>query len=152
LAEALPGAVTVHFDLHPVEMPPDLSGWLADGADFNEWKTQELEAELAAVCPVSEMVVFEAPLGRRHRGSGAYIDFLVFIELPLEIALARFVKRELEGDASRLVPYIEAYEPLAREVYREQLRQVMPDADLVLDGRQPVDVNIGLLLEALSQR
>jgi uridine kinase len=145
----VPGAVTVFFDLHPVEMPSDLPGWLAAGADFDEWKAPELEAELAAVCLVSDTVVFEAPLGRRHRGSGSYIDFLVFIELPLEIALARFVRREISADPSTLIPYIEAYEPLARDVYLEQLRQVMPDADLIVDGRQPVDVSVSLILEAL---
>lgn len=151
LSASLPGSLAVHFDSHPVEMPADLPGWLAGGADFNEWKTPDLEAELAAVCSGSEAVVFEAPLGRRHRGSGGFIDFLVFIEVPLEIALARFVRRELRGDSSGLAEYIEAYEPLARAVYLEQHRQVLPEADLVVDGRQPTDENVQLILEVFSR-
>jgi uridine kinase len=152
LAASLPGSTVVHFDNHPVEMPHDLSAWLADGADFDLWKAPDLEAELASAISGDELVLFEAPLGRRHQGSGQFIDFLVFIEVPLEIALARFVRRELSGAGPSILPgYIEAYETLARDVYQEQLKQVMPEADLVVDGRQPIEVNVRLILDVLDQ-
>jgi uridine kinase len=142
----------VHFDDHPVEMPPDLPAWLADGADFNLWNAPELEAKLATARSGDGLVLFEAPLGRRHQGSGEFIDYLVFIEVPLEIALARFVRRELSGDGPSILPeYIDAYETLARDVYQEQLKQVMPEADLVVDGRQPIEVTVRSILDALDQ-
>lgn len=143
--------MVIHFDRYPVHMPDDLPGWLGNGADFNQWLAPELEADLVRARESDEVVVFEAPLGRRHELTGVYIDFLVFIEIPLEIALARLVRRELAGESAMLVEYIDAYEAVARDVYREQLRQVAPDADLVVDGRVPVETNVGLILEALGR-
>jgi hypothetical protein len=49
-----------------------------------------------------------------------------------------------------LVEYIDAYEAVARDVYREQSRQVAPDADLVVDGRAPVEDNLHLILDSLG--
>ncbi len=115
-------------------MPADISGWLAAGADFNQWKAVELADVVGRVSAGGQLVIFEAPLGRRHEATGKHINFLVFIEVPLEIALARFVMRELSGDRAGLIDYIHSYESLAREVYLEQLRQVMPEADLIVDG------------------
>ena len=57
---------------------------------------------------------------------------------------------ELAGESDRLVEYIDAYEAVARGVYRQQTRQVAPDADLVVDGRAPVEANVRLILDALG--
>jgi uridine kinase len=135
LAASIPDSVVIQFDRYPVQMPEDLASWRGDGADFNLWSAPGLAEDLARARDGDELVVFEAPLGRRHALTGAHIDFLVFIEIPLEIAVARLVRRELAGESDRLVEYIDAYEAVARDVYREQSRQVAPDADLVVDGR-----------------
>lgn len=149
LAKAIGDSVVIHFDRYPVQLPEDMPAWLADGADFDRWSIPGLDEDLAEARQGDRPVVFEAPLGRRHLKTGAHIDFLVFIEVPLEIALARLVRRELAGESVNLAEYIDAYESVARDVYREQLRQVAPDADLIVDGRSDVDTNVSVVLEAL---
>lgn len=106
--------MAIHFDRYPVDMPADISRWLAEGADFNEWQAAELADVVSQVGAGGQVVIFEAPLGWRHQATGKHIDFLVFIEVPLEIALARFVIRELSGDRTGLIDYIHSYESLAR--------------------------------------
>jgi len=83
-----PNSDVIHFDRYPVQMPEDLTAWLGDGADFNQWSVPGLADDLARAHDGEGLVVYEAPLGRRHELTGAHIDFLVFIEIPLEIALA----------------------------------------------------------------
>lgn len=142
LGERIDGAVMVFFDDHPVTMPTNPLQWLADGADFNDWKSDSLEAELTSLREQKVPIVFEAPLGRAHNATGRFIDFLVFIDTPLEVALARWVRRRLgESSSVEEIPVLlDIYETVLRPVYLEQRRQVMPGADLVVDGLQDVEV------------
>jgi uridine kinase len=142
LGERIDGAVKVFFDDHPVTMPANPLQWLAEGADFNAWKSDSLEAELTSLRERGVPIVFEAPLGRAHSATGRFIDFLVFIDTPLEVALARWVRRRLGEDTSidEITVLLDIYETVLRPVYLEQRRQVMPGADLVVDGLQDVEV------------
>jgi len=141
LGERIDDAVMVFFDDHPVTMPPNPLQWLAAGADFNEWKSDSLEAELQSLREQQVPIVFEAPLGRAHTATGRFIDFLVFVDTPLEVALARWVRRRMkEGISSAEISgFLEIYESVLRPVYRAQRQQVMVDADLVVDGLAPVE-------------
>ena len=88
IGRPIPDTLVIYFDRYPVQMPEDLPVWLGNGADFNQWSAPGLADDLVRARDGGELVVFEAPLGRRHELTGAHIDFLVFIEIPLEIALA----------------------------------------------------------------
>ena len=136
LVASFESAVAVYFDDYPVDLPPVPLDWLEDGADFNEWGCQGLVDELTTLRSQGAAVVVEAPLGQAHRATGDLIDFLVFIDTPLEVALARWVRRRLsEGMPSgELAAHLDLYETVLRPVYLEQRRQVVPDADLVVDG------------------
>ena len=146
LHAAIPDSSTLFFDSYPIQMPKDLQGWLIDGANFNEWKAPALVAALDDLVKVSDVVIFEAPLGRAHAATCAFINYLVFLDVPLEIALARFAGRELEkgsSGVSMLSNYLGLYEVVLRDVYAAQRDQVMPEADVILDGRQDVDALVG---------
>jgi uridine kinase len=151
LGDRIDGAVMVFFDDHPVTLPADPSQWLADGADFNEWKCHSLEAELTSLREQQVPIVFEAPLGRAHDATGRYIDYLVFIDTPLEVALARWVRRFLrqEDAFDEFNMLLGMYETVLRPVYLEQRRQVMPRADLVVDGLQTVDVWVDKVMRVM---
>jgi uridine kinase len=42
----------------------------------------------------SQYIIFDAPLGYAHKETGQYIDFLVFIDTPLDVAMARRILRD----------------------------------------------------------
>jgi uridine kinase len=148
LGERIEGAATVFFDDHPVILPSNPVQWLADGADFNEWKSESLEAELSSLKDQKVPIVFEAPLGRAHAATGRFINYLVFIDTPLEVALARWVRRFLRQPESsdEFTTLLDMYETVLRPVYLQQRRQVMPRADLVVDGLQSVDIWVDQVL------
>lgn len=146
-----------HFERlteQPVEVTRD---WLAAGADPLRLAIPGLSAalaELAAGRPAADpraaaplqaqrYVVFETPFGRWHPESGRHIDFLVWIDTPLDIALARKLRQIVAGSggdgaglAAWLPDYLSNYLEVVERLLRLQRERVRPGADLVVDGRQ----------------
>jgi len=91
-------------------------------------------------------VVFETQFGRAHRPTGEQIDLLIWIDTPLEIALARKLKdvtaealRDGRVQAARerlawLDGYLANYLALVRRLMLMQHERVRPHADVVVDG------------------
>ena len=104
-AAELLGAATLFFDDYrdASTYPPDLTKWVADGADLNLWKTPKFAEDLAALkrgeriesaaggatISPTEFIVIEEPMGRGRDEMAKSIDFVALIDTPLDIALAR---------------------------------------------------------------
>ena len=88
---------------------PDITQWLAQGADPNQFQTPQLSADLRTLCAgqaitlphngeiaqPAHVIVLEEPFGRERAEVADLIDFVICIDLPLEIALARKLLRML---------------------------------------------------------
>jgi uridine kinase len=155
LAGRLPGSNWMSMDGFPAPsaMAPEALGqWLDDGADFAKLETPGLEEALRSWkagletsepltgrrVPSAPLLILEAPLGRAHRATGSLIDALVWIDTPLDVALARNLvawtassephpPEWLAGDAQH-------YLATTRKVLLAQRDAVAADADLVVDG------------------
>ena len=152
LAELLPDSVTLCFDDYDdtTVHPDDLQKWLAEGADYNVWQTPVLTSDLEAlttgryISSSARYVIFDAPLGRAHSDTGRFIDFMGFIDTPLDVAMARRLLRDMashgEQDAeSNLKSSLSSYLDGVRLLYLELQNQVKRTCDLVLDGCLSVD-------------
>ena len=176
VAEMLKDTVSIYFDDYDCDnVPPvDLRQWLQQGADYNAWKPLRLTNDLRKLkagepieSPIDgttihprRYVIFDAPLGYAHAETGAFIDFMVFIDTPLDMALARRLLRDLalEPTASANVALdsveskLTAYLDYARDAYLEMDKQVKPGCDLVLDGRCSVDELAQQVASAMKAR
>ena len=175
LADLLQDAVTVCFDDYDETNihPQNLEAWLAGGGDYNEWRTPALTRDLQELTtgnhiasPVdgskvspAEYVVFDAPLGRAHRDTGRFIDFMVFIDTPLDVAMARRLLRgmaNVEANADETVKGIEvalsSYLNGARLLYVEFQERIKRQCDLVLDGCLSLDELAGEIRARIPQR
>lgn len=141
--------------------------WFSRGGDPNEFPLTELVAELGRRIQIEPgaqqqpVVLFETPVGRLHRATGAFIDFLIWIDTPLDVALARATlgliglaerTRSPNGAADFLkwqTHYMTNY-PQVRPMYLAQRERVMPNAELVLDGSKPVADTAAAVREALA--
>ncbi len=145
------GSRLVHYDKHqPLTKldPKEVQAWFARGGDPNEVDHGELVVDLRreiSRAANESLVLFETPFGRLHRDSGAFIDFLVWIDTPLDVALSRAMlastKTALSENGSQaLRGFVEwqsqylAHYPAARRMYQAQRERIAPGADLVLDG------------------
>lgn len=87
-------------------------------------------------------IIFDAQLGRAHQDTGRFIDFMVFIDTPLDVAMARRPLRDMdrlgEQDAESfnitLKASLSSYLDGVRLLYLELEDQVKKECDLVLDG------------------
>lgn len=152
LAQILGNADVLEFDRYEqatARSPEDLGRWLREGGDFNALAAPGLRADLE--CLKSEQserryLLFEMPLGRAHAETAPLIDFLIWIDLPLDIALARKL-RQLTSRALRspapgehgralawLNGYLDSYIAVVRDVLAMQHNRVRPGADLIIDG------------------
>jgi uridine kinase len=158
LAELVQDAVTLCFDDYDntTMHPENLRTWLMEGADYNVWKTPVLTNHLLSlttgnpiISPVdgsrirpAKYIVFDAPLGRAHSDTGRFIDFMVFINTPLDIAMASKLLRNISSDNEQsaedtiqsLIANLSSYLNGARLLYLEMDRLIKPKCDLILDG------------------
>ncbi len=163
LATALVDTTTLQFDHfermteRPIE---EVMRWMRDGADLDQVPMpglaealEALKAGRAAIDPLTRAqlqpaayILFETQFGRRHTASGREIDFLVWIDVPLDVALARKVRQLLRvataGDAQGardflpwLEGYLDNYLGVVGELLRVQRETVAAGADLVVDGQ-----------------
>jgi uridine kinase len=172
LAERLGDACLVRFDDYEqaTRRPVDeVAQWMRTGADVDRIDIPllgehlaELKAGRAITAPSTgrtveprRNIVFETQFGRRHAASGRHIDFLIWLDTPLDIALARKLRQlvasvdrgrdgEAAGFANWLETYLGNYVEVVGALLRMQRDVVAAGADLVLDGQ--------LMPQALAER
>ena len=162
LVERLDSAAALHFDNYASvsTYPADLNQWIAAGGDPDRWETpqfcidlQTLRQGSAVILPDEQgrvepapFIVVEEPFGRERRSMADLVDFVVFIDVPLELALARKLLQYIEHLArtaseeplASLSRYLTDY-PIHRKVYQTLIQRVEPNCDLKVDGTQPVN-------------
>ncbi|GJE56841.1 hypothetical protein EKPJFOCH_3351 [Methylobacterium thuringiense] len=164
LAERL-GAPVLSYDSYEeiTGWPPErVSAWLARGAPLDEIPVPGLAGDLARLRngePVRDrdgggtlrlpgtgagrpVIVFDTLLGRAHAETGPLIDHLIWLDLPLDMALARKLRSfttEARRDPSAasgllhaLDAYLGRYDTLLRPTYTLQRDRVRPGADQIL--------------------
>ncbi len=145
----------------------DVQDWFRRGGDPNEFALVELLQELTRrtrwdkPTHARPTVIFETPFGRLHRASGAFIDFLVWVDTPLDLALCRALKSVFDAfarqrpmpPASAVVDWQRQYllnYPIIREMYVAQRAAVTADAQLVIDGVDPTSALADQVQRALE--
>jgi uridine kinase len=169
VADLLGDAARLHFDDYQSvaqypQFPTDFPRWIEEGKDLDAWKIPQLLDDLkllragkTIVLPAKQdevrparFIVLEEPSGRERAGLRGLIDFVVLLDLPLEIGLARKVVEyfsyclaetppaELTEAVQKGVEYFSVYS-LAREYYLTLIERVRRDCDLILDGTRPTE-------------
>ena len=163
LAEVLEDSVALHFDDYDDTNvhPDDLHRWFAAGADYDAYKTPVFTSHLEALkagrsirYPIGDKtltparyVVADAPLGRAHSDSGRLLDLMVFVDTPLDIAMARRILRDIDpqagltrGEARQyVIDELSGYLDRARTLYREFQVRMRTNSDMIVDGTLSID-------------
>jgi hypothetical protein len=172
LAAQLGDACTLHMDDYermtrePMER---VQRWAERGADFDELAVPLLGEHLARlkageplrnIAP-RKYIVFETQFGRAHTDTGRLIDFLIWLDVPPEVALARKLKA-FAGEALRderprdrlawLEAYLGNYLGLVRRLLVLQTERVRPQADLLLDGSGALEPMVARAREQVLAR
>jgi len=180
LADAIGDAVSIHMDNYEqmTRKPLDeVARWMDEGALFEDVPMPGLEENLAslksgrsavdpatgAIVRPTRYIVFETQFGRAHAGTGRHIDFLVWLDTPADIALARTLKAHTSaagrdpgeaGCAGRMAwldGYLDGYLKLVARLVNLQRDRVRPGADIVVDGTRDPAVLASELLNHLPR-
>jgi uridine kinase len=164
VAALLDQATQVYFDDYDASSiyPADMAAWLANDADPNDWKTPQLRSDVQALRMGSEVlhpngttvlrptryIVVEEPFGRERQEMAPLIDFVAVIDVPLEIALARRIRRAIgmgveqwsaEQVLKHVDSYLKSYIELGSSLYGTVNTRALASCDLAVDGRKPVE-------------
>jgi hypothetical protein len=107
------------------------------------------------------VILLEEPFGRERAEMEGLIDMVVCIDLPLEIALARKLKRMLDfylaersadAFAQQMQFFLPWYIDSGRALYGAVQQRVLQRCDLVVDGLLPPDALADRIAGAISRR
>jgi uridine kinase len=171
IAALKPDFLTLNYDEFPNRSSQNFRGlrdWFEKSGDPNDFQAPELEARFEALSKPAASdrtppaILFETPFGRTHRQTGRFIDFLVWIDVPLEVALARQLltilkqrgdnptAREYEGFIQGLEGFLKTYVEITITMYKRQAAEVGAGADLTVDGTKSVEEIAQIVIAATA--
>jgi len=157
LAETLPHAAALYFDDYTFEeCPEDICEWVENGADYDEWNLAPLARDLQSLLqsqPPPSVVLLDYPFAYLNRVMRGYIDLAIFIDTPLDIALARRILRDFSaGSIDEVQEDVAGYLEAGRMAYAEMLTAVKPNSDLIIDGSLPAVDIVERILNEIEAR
>lgn len=153
LNEVLNQSKAIYFDDYDLEGPEDIIAWVERGADCKEWNLDPIIADLQNLMTSGETdyILLDYPFSRLHNKL-KNIDLTVFIDTPLDIAMARRLVRDFGSSSiEAVITELNQYLARGRMGYESMLNTTKPDSDLIIDGSLPVDEIVGVISSELAK-
>jgi uridine kinase len=117
--------------------PQDMKHWLNNGANLSLIQTPKfvisLESLISKNC--SRFIFIEEPFGKERDSMSSLIDYVILLDQPMELCLARIIKRHTEQPNSDSIGsisnYLDKYEDHFREIYITAANKVRHNSDLI---------------------
>jgi len=134
----------------------DICEWAEAGADLSLWNLQPLADQINALLSKKQrpidFIVMDYPFAYKQQQIAKFIDYAIFIDTPLDIALARRILRDFSQETSdKICADINQYLARGRKLYLGMLNTTKPDSDLVIDGSLPIDVIVDIIIKKLAE-
>lgn len=135
LNEKLLNSKILYFDDYDFDGPDSIIDWVDKGANY-EWNLTPLIRDLKALLTEQlDYIVIDFPFAYKHFKTSKMIDFAVFIDTPLDIAMARRVIRDFENSSNEnIVLEMKNYISQGRRGYLEMLKTIKPNSNITVDG------------------
>jgi uridine kinase len=117
--------------------PENMRDWLINGADVSLIKTPKFVNALQELMSKSsnDFIFIEEPFGKERNELSALIDYVILLEQPLELCLARVIKRhtsiESLNSLNSISCYLDKYQDHFRDIYIVAANQVRNNCDLI---------------------
>ena len=135
LSKTLDNSVVLYFDDYNFDKHIEYDSWLKNGADYNEWDLLPLEEDIDKLIDRMDYILLDYPFAYRNKTIGSYIDIAVYIDTPLDVALARRIFRDMpDASGDQILKYIGNYIKYERPLYQHMIDNIMSDSDIIVDG------------------
>lgn len=157
LTDKLKNARALYFDdYHDDDVSanvPDVHQWVEDGADYDLWELKSVADDINKLLADENLdyIVLDYPFGRRQKQIAGFIDFCVYIDTPLDIALARRILRDysMQGQTDSILKELDVYLHNRSAYFYSQA--VNKDADLTVDGSLSTDEITDKIIEGIKE-
>ena len=143
LKTQIPNTISLHFDDYSFKGEvDDFYAWTMQGADYNVWNLNPLIKDILEIKQNSdyEYLLLDYPFAYCHEALSKYIDCAIFIDTPLDIAMARRILRDMNNATGEEIRQdLEMYLKYARVAYAQMLKDVLPSSDYVIDGAKELE-------------
>ncbi|RED66121.1 uridine kinase [Cohnella lupini] len=141
LNNELANSIALFFDNYDFEGPDNLIEWAHQGGDYNEWKLSPLINDLRIILDnkdtQNDYILLDYPFAYLNKEMNEFIDLTIFIDTPLDVAMARRILRDFNySSAEEIRLDMQSYLSGAREAYLAMLNSVKPNSDVIIDGTQ----------------
>jgi uridine kinase len=129
----------------------DICKWIEEGADVNKFNLDLLAEDIEKLIKENlNYIIMDYPFGYRHKTISKYLDFSIFIDTPLDIALARRIIRDYSTTSIQNVfDDMRQYLIQGRKAYLYGLDETKEKADYVIDGSKSLDGIVSEIMEKL---
>ena len=143
LKKKIKNAKSIHFDDYDFEGEvEDFHQWVMNGADYNVWNLEPLKEDILKFKGDNgvQYILLDYPFAYKNDLIKPFIDCAIFIDTPLDIAMARRVLRDMHNATGyEIREDMSFYLKYARIAYEEMLNTILPNSDYVIDGSMPLD-------------
>ncbi|WP_205138013.1 AAA family ATPase [Virgibacillus halotolerans] len=154
LNEKLQNSKALFFDDYDFDGPDNIIDWIDKGADYDEWDLAPLIRDLEALLTKPlDYIVLDFPFAFKHAKTSNLIDLAVYIDTPLDIAMARRVIRDFKNSSNKhILIEMENYISQGRRGYLEMLKSIKPNSDIIVDGTLSVSKITDKIYEEILNR
>ncbi|OBZ09051.1 hypothetical protein A8L34_23175 [Bacillus sp. FJAT-27264] len=147
----------LYFDNYDFDGPDDICEWIENGANVNDWILTPLVSDLKILLSEHrqsvEYILLDYPFAYLHNEMIGLIDFTIFIDTPLDVAMARRILRDYsDRPIQSVLEDASNYLSRGRVAYLEMLNTVKPHSDFIVDGSLPVHEIVNKLLKIILDK
>ena len=153
IKDKLTRTASLHFDDYSFDGEVnDFYKWVSDGANYNVWALSPLKADIEKIINSDryDYLLLDYPFAYQNKMIKDYLDCCIFIDTPLDIALARKVLRDMKESSADDIRYeMDVYLKYARIAYVQMLQDILPISDYVIDGTKELKIIINEAVEII---
>ncbi len=152
LNKLLCNSKAIYFDDYDfVGSPEDICKWVESGGDPNEWVLTPLINDLQRLLLSKNYsyILLDYPFAYLHKKMSGMINYTIFINTPLDIAMARRILRD-SNNYDDIKDELRNYLIRGRTAYLNMLKTVKPDSDFIVDGRLSIDSIMDLIMRKID--
>ena len=154
IKKKLKNAKSLHFDDYSFEGEvEDFYAWVMNGADYNIWNLSPLIKDILEIKnnKKCDYLLLDYPFAYCHKELSKYIDCAIFIDTPLDIAMARRILRDMNNATTEEIRYdMDMYLKYTRVAYIQMLKDILPSSDYVIDGTKELDEKVQEIINIIS--
>ncbi|MBS4201799.1 hypothetical protein KHA93_19530 [Bacillus sp. FJAT-49732] len=156
LKKRLDNSRALHFDDYEFEeSPADICKWVEDGADYNEWNLAPFISDIHSILNDHDVhyIILDYPFAYLNSSMSDLIDLAIFIDTPLDIAMARRMIRDFsDSTLENIQRDVSHYLLRGRPAYLEMDMSVKPNSDIILDGTLPPEIIVEQIIKGIREK